>query len=50
MAEGVETEKTLTQLELLGCDAVQGFYYSPAVGAGILAAVVNKIESEIEES
>ena len=50
VAEGVETEKTLTQLELLGCDAVQGFYYSPAVGAGILAAVVNKIESEIEES
>ncbi|MBE9563914.1 MAG: EAL domain-containing protein, partial [Proteobacteria bacterium] len=50
VAEGVETEKTLTQLELLGCDAVQGFHYSPAVGAGILAAVVNKIESEIEES
>lgn len=50
VAEGVETEKTLTQLELLGCDAVQGFYYSPAVGSGILATVVNKIESEFDES
>ncbi len=50
VAEGVETERTLTQLELLGCDSVQGFHYSPAVGASILEAVVNKIESESEES
>lgn len=46
VAEGVENEKVLTQLELLGCDLVQGFYYSPAVGAEALLEVIYKIENE----
>ncbi len=47
VAEGVENEKVLTQLELLGCDVVQGFYYSPAIGADALLEVVYKIENEV---
>ncbi|GMR01236.1 MAG: hypothetical protein BMS9Abin19_0602 [Gammaproteobacteria bacterium] len=46
VAEGVETEQTLTQLELLGCNVVQGFYFSPAVEADVLLDVIKKIESE----
>ena len=48
VAEGVETEKTLTQLELLGCNVVQGFYFSAAVEADVLLDVINEIESESE--
>jgi diguanylate cyclase (GGDEF)-like protein len=47
IAEGVETEQVLTQLTLLGCDAVQGFYFSPAVDAGNLLAVIQKIEKDL---
>lgn len=50
VAEGVETEKTLTQLELLGCNVVQGFYFSAAVEADVLLDVINEIESESIES
>lgn len=46
IAEGVETEQTLTQLELLGCNVAQGFYFSPAVDAAALPAVIEKIEDE----
>lgn len=46
VAEGVETEQTLTQLELLGCNVAQGYYFSPAVEADALLDVVKKIESE----
>jgi len=46
VAEGVEDEETLTQLELLGCNVVQGFYFSPAVSADVLLEVINKIETE----
>ncbi|MBD2654600.1 EAL domain-containing protein [Synechocystis sp. FACHB-383] len=28
MAEGIETEKHLTQLHWLGCDAGQGYYFA----------------------
>lgn len=45
-AEGVENQQTLTQLELLGCTVVQGFYFSPAVKADKLLDVIKKIESE----
>lgn len=33
IAEGVETEEQRAVLANLGCDAVQGFLYSPAVPA-----------------
>lgn len=50
VAEGVETEATLTQLELLGCNAVQGFYFSAAVKADDLLDVIAEIEKESLES
>ncbi len=50
VAEGVETEATLTQLELLGCNAVQGFYFSAAVKADVLLDVIAEIEKESLES
>ncbi|MBE9560181.1 MAG: EAL domain-containing protein [Proteobacteria bacterium] len=50
VAEGVETEQTLTQLELLGCNVVQGFYFSPAVDADALLSVIKEIENEFSES
>ena len=46
VAEGVENQKTLTQLELLGCNIAQGFYFSPAVDADSLLEVRYKIESD----
>lgn len=45
VAEGVETEQVLTQLEMLGCDVVQGFYYSSAVEASAIPGVIKNIES-----
>jgi EAL domain-containing protein (putative c-di-GMP-specific phosphodiesterase class I) len=33
IAEGVETEGQLARLRDLGCDAIQGHYFSPAVPA-----------------
>jgi diguanylate cyclase (GGDEF)-like protein len=50
VAEGVETEQTLTQLELLGCNAAQGFYFSKAVEADALPEVISEIESKFSES
>ncbi len=50
VAEGVETEQTLTQLELLGCNVVQGFYFSHAVDADTLLDVIEDIESDSAES
>jgi diguanylate cyclase (GGDEF)-like protein len=50
VAEGVETEATMTQLELLGCNVVQGFYFSEAVKADDLLDVIAEIEKESLES
>jgi len=50
VAEGVETQEALTQLELLGCNVVQGFYFSAAVEADKLPGVIVEIESESVES
>ncbi|MDX2476817.1 MAG: EAL domain-containing protein [Gammaproteobacteria bacterium] len=50
VAEGVENLKTMTQLELLGCNIVQGFYYSPAVTADAVPEVIYKIENDDTES
>jgi EAL domain-containing protein (putative c-di-GMP-specific phosphodiesterase class I) len=46
VAEGVETEQTMIQLELLGCNVVQGYYFSPAVEADALLTVIKKIQNE----
>jgi len=34
IAEGVETEEQLNALKAMGCDMVQGYYFSPPVPAG----------------
>lgn len=34
VAEGVETHRELEMLRSVGCDLVQGFYFSPAIEAG----------------
>ena len=46
VAEGVESEDTLTQLELLGCNVAQGFYFSAAVNADALLDVISEIEKD----
>ena len=44
VAEGVENQRTLEMLVELGCDLAQGFYFSPAVPAGQLPAIIERIE------
>lgn len=41
VAEGVETEEQLNYLKECGCDAVQGFYFSPAVSYEMLRKMIN---------
>jgi len=50
VAEGVETRQVLAQLIALGCDQVQGFYYSPAVDARELPEVIGRIETAVDDS
>ena len=45
VAEGVETLAQATRLRELGCDAVQGHFYSRPVGAEELPAVVSSLGS-----
>jgi EAL domain-containing protein (putative c-di-GMP-specific phosphodiesterase class I) len=33
IAEGVENEQSLALLRKYGCDMVQGYFYSPPIGA-----------------
>ena len=42
VAEGVETVAQLEQLRALGCDAAQGFLFSPAVRAEEVAALIER--------
>lgn len=42
VAEGVETEYQRGALELLGCDLMQGFLFSPAVPADQMTALLEK--------
>ncbi len=44
VAEGVENQRTLEMLVELDCDLAQGFYFSPAVPAGQLPAIIERIE------
>ena len=41
VAEGVETEEQLAQLEALGCEYAQGFYFSKPVDAVTAEALIN---------
>ncbi len=40
VAEGVETQAQLTELHRLGCDHIQGFYYSKAIPAPAFSAIL----------
>jgi EAL domain-containing protein (putative c-di-GMP-specific phosphodiesterase class I) len=42
LAEGVETLEQLTKVQAEGCQSVQGFYYSQAVPAEELSALLGK--------
>jgi len=49
VAEGIETKEQLGFIEQLGCDLIQGYYYSKPVPAAELPAVVEQIERELIE-
>ena len=40
VAEGVETAEQLAQLQSLGCEYAQGFYFSRAVDAATAAGLI----------
>lgn len=44
IAEGVETEEQLNFLESIGCDMVQGFYYSKPLGIDHIATYIKSCE------
>jgi EAL domain-containing protein (putative c-di-GMP-specific phosphodiesterase class I) len=43
VAEGVETEQQRAALEALGCEAAQGYLFSPAVPAAQADALVRRV-------
>lgn len=42
VAEGVETEEQLAVLTKMECDKIQGYYYSPAIAASAIEAIIAK--------
>ena len=46
VAEGVETERQAAILARLGCDHIQGYYYSRPLTVPLLAEFVNRVASE----
>lgn len=46
VAEGVESEKQRESVLSLGCDVIQGYYYSPPVPADELLDVISKINHQ----
>ncbi|MBQ9196725.1 MAG: EAL domain-containing protein [Clostridia bacterium] len=51
IAEGVETEEQLHALKLLGCDLVQGYFFSrPVPAADFEAFILQKKEADIAEA
>lgn len=48
IAEGVETIAQLDYLRSRGCDAVQGFLFSPGVPVGEFTAVVHRLEAQAD--
>ncbi len=49
IAEGVESKSQLEKLELLGCDLIQGFYFSKPVSPKAFEEVVAPIERQVRE-
>jgi EAL domain-containing protein (putative c-di-GMP-specific phosphodiesterase class I) len=43
--EGVETESQLAALAAIGCREAQGYYFSPPVAAGAVAAIIARLDS-----
>jgi len=50
VAEGIETEDQLQKLKSLGCECVQGFYFSKPVPASDIPAAIAEIESRFNAS
>ena len=46
-AEGVETAEQLESLRQEGCNLVQGFFFSPAVPAGEIAGLLERLEQHL---
>jgi len=47
VAEGVETETQLDQVTAIGCDCIQGYYYSRPVPAAGFVATLKSIEARL---
>jgi len=47
VAEGVETETQLDQVTAIGCDCIQGYYYSRPVPAAGFVATLQSIEARL---
>ena len=47
VAEGVESERDLDLVRKVGCDLVQGYYYSPAVDASVMATIMRDEDSRL---
>ncbi len=50
VAEGVEDDDTLSRLASLGCDDVQGYYFSKPIPATELPATIKRIENHLKSS
>lgn len=48
VAEGVETEEQMTALRMIGCDLVQGYYFSKPVPAKEFEAFLQRRKEEID--
>ena len=47
VAEGVETEEQVEKLLSLGCECIQGYYFSPPVQAADVRATIDRIEQQL---
>ncbi|MCB1916509.1 MAG: EAL domain-containing protein [Rhodocyclaceae bacterium] len=46
VAEGVETPEQLDQLSVIGCDAMQGFYFSPPASAEVVEGLFREAPAD----
>jgi len=49
IAEGVETEEQLGFLSSIGCELIQGWFFSKALDASSATALIENIESSLTE-